>query len=206
MPVVVGSGRSMILYTLGPVGIEISKERHGVSPPTGYLSYPLERTSHDLVMNEIVLQIAGQAMENGWRTVWVSKYEATLYNEDGAAILEPDAMLRLTKDGDELVYLFEFHNEDKSTRAHSKVRKYETAASLENLWAQAWEVEEFPPLVAVFRKPIVGTGYNEAVREVSPHVQIYGRTLTGALKDDFSVWYHFNVGKKEKLFPWHLED
>ncbi len=194
----------LAVYTLGPVGIEIARERHGVQPPTGYLAYPIERVMHDVVMNEIVLRIAGRAMEHGWAPVWVSKYEATLYADPNTPLLEPDAMLRLKGEDEELVYLFEYHNEDKATRARRKVDRYALALSREALWRERWEVETFPPLLAVFRRPVVGRGYQEAVNG-RDGLQVYGRTLASALEEDFSTWYHFNAGEKVNLFPWGRE-
>ncbi len=196
----------LVIYTLGPVGAEIVRLRHEVQPPGGYLAYPLERVMHDLVMNEIILTIANQAMQHGWAPVWVSKYEATLYTPDRkTALLEPDGMLRIKRDDEERVYLFEYHNEDKATRARKKANRYQAACDQKDLWMDQWEVETFPPLLAVFRRPVVGRGYAERLAEGGIRVQVYGRTLESALAEGFSSWYHFNQGERVNLFPWHLE-
>ncbi|RMI04635.1 MAG: hypothetical protein D6681_09295, partial [Calditrichaeota bacterium] len=113
-----------LLYTLGPVGIEIARERYGVAPPSGFLAYPLERIMHDVVVNEVVLAIGTKAQAHGWEMSWMSKYESTLYR-DGRPILEPDAFFILRRAETELPFILEYHNEDKRTRGIRKVRTYE---------------------------------------------------------------------------------
>jgi acyl-coenzyme A thioesterase PaaI-like protein len=195
---------ALTLYTLGPVGIEIVRERHGVQPPTGYLAYTIERVMHDVVVNEIVLTIADQAMQNGWQSALASKYEATLYSADRSmALLEPDGMLRIQRGEEEHVYLFEYHNEDKATRARSKVARYQAAFD-SGLWRDQWEVETFPLVLAVFRRPVIGNGYAEALAEIKAQVQFYGRTLENALDEGFSAWYHFNQKVRVGVFPWYV--
>ena len=171
---------SHLLYALGPVGIEIAKMRHTAPPASGFLAFPLERLLHDVIMNEIVLRISSLATRHGWQATWASKYEATLVNKDHQ-ILEPDAMLRLEKDDQEHLYLFEYHNEGKSTRALGKVRRYE-AAHHSRVWRETWQTDEFPKVLAVFRKQIVARGYQEGIDERAvQNVFFYGRTLSGFL-------------------------
>lgn len=201
-----------LLYTLGPVGIEIVRERYGVPPPGGYLSAPMERLLHDLAVNEIVLKIGDLAMQAGWIPIWLSKYEATLWDEKREkAMLEPDAFLRFKKGDQEWVCLIEFHNEDKRTRAMSKVRKYEEA-SQSKIWLEQWEidaprdkeVEYFPQVLAVYRDSIVGKGYQEEIENNPGKVRFYGRTLERFFQDP-TTWYDFQKKDKAKIFPWEGE-
>jgi hypothetical protein len=192
-------------FTLGPVGIEISKMRYGHNPPSGYLGYTLERIMHDIVLNEIVLRIAQEAITYGWAPIWISEGEATLY-QDNRQILKPDAMLRLKKDDDEKVFLFEYHNEDKSTRAVDKVQRYERAAAKKEIWSKAWEVETFPPVLAAFRHSIVGTGYQESTSDrETARCKFYGRTLRTVLEDT-GQWFNFASHAKEFVWPWAKVD
>ena len=191
------------LYTLGPVGVEIAKMRHDVTPATGFLAYTLERVLHDVVTNEIVLKMAYAAKKRGWRAEWVSKYETSLMKENHQ-ILEPDAMLRLNKDSDERLYLLEYHNEDKSTRALGKVRKYESAR-VTGIWSETWQTDVFPPVLAVFRNKIVAKGYQDGVAEQADGgCQFYGRTL-GKVLEDVDTWFNFNTKGQENVFPWTVE-
>lgn len=190
------------LYTLGPVGAKIAEMRHGVTPPSGYLAYNLERVLHDVIVNEIVLRVAKQGSEQGWELIWASKYEGTLFRD--VPILEPDAFIRLEREGEEYPFLIEYHNEDKRTRAIKKIRQYERAWE-SDLWQEAWEVEKFPPLLAVFQKTIVHEGYKDGVHEAAPlGCHYYGRTLGGFLTD-MEYWYYYNEDGKEKVFPWLRE-
>jgi hypothetical protein len=193
------------LYTLGPVGAEIARIRHGIKPPSGYLAYTLERVLHDVIVNEIVQRIAKQASAQGWETIWASKYESSLFRED-TPILEPDAYIRLERGEEEYPFLIEYHNEDKRTRAIQKVRQYERAWE-SDLWQGTWEVDEFPPLLAVFKNKIVGEGYLDGIKESSPvGCTYYGRALEGIWEEDGLVsWFNINKEKKGKVFPWLLD-
>lgn len=199
-----------LLYTLGPVGAEIVRERYGV-PSNGYLGATLERVLHDLAVNEIVLHVSDLAMAHGWTPVWLSKYESTLWKDEKkeTSLLEPDSFLRFKKDDQEWVCLIEYHNEDKRTRAIGKVRKYE-AAFQSKVWAEQWDIdiargekpeEKFPPVLAVYREGIVGKGYQEEIADNPGKVRFYGRSLEGFFQDA-SVWYDFQKKAKSKIFPW----
>lgn len=193
------------LYTLGPVGAHIAEMRHGVKPPSGYLAYTLERVLHDVIVNEIVLRIAAEAKAHGWQIVWASKYESTIFRDE-VPILEPDAFIRLEREGGDVrAFLIEYHNEERRTRAIQKVRQYERAWE-SDLWQESWEVERFPPLLAVFRKEIVGEGYLDGIKESAPvDVAYYGRALSSVLSDGgLADWFHINTKKKGNVFPWYL--
>jgi len=197
------AAKSGQLYALGSVGARIAEMRHGVTPSSGYLAYTLERVLHDVIVNELVLRIAKQASAHGWEMVWASKYEGSLFRED-VPILEPDAFIRLEHEGKEYPFLIEYHGEDKRTRAIKKVRQYERAWE-SDLWQDAWEVEEFPPLLAVFKKEIVGEGYLDGIGESAPvGGRYYGRALAGIWEEDgLENWFNINDEEKGKVFPWH---
>ncbi len=197
------------LYTLGPVGAEIARMRHGVTPPSGYLAFTLERVLHDVIVNEIVQRIAREADVHGWKTIWASKYEATIFKEgQEIQLLEPDAFIRLEQGEREYPFLIEYHNEDKRTRATQKVYRYESAYD-SNLWQETWEVADdaFPPLLAVFRNKIVNEGYKDGLREMgSVHCHFYGRTLNGFLANGgLDDWFHYNRQERAQVFPWLLD-
>ena len=197
---VTGNGQ---LYTLGPVGAEIVQMRHRVKPASGFLTYTLERVLHDVIVNEIILRVIRQAEDDGWSVDWASKYESTLFRED-TPILEPDAFIRLEREGEEHSFLIEYHNEDKRTRAIQKVRQYERAWESE-LWQDTWKIQDFPPLLAVFKKEIVGEGYLDGIKESAPvEVSYYGRALKGIWDEDgLANWFNINKEKKGNVFPWH---
>jgi hypothetical protein len=190
----------LLLFTLGPVGVEISKMRFETDPPSGYMGYTLSRLMHDVILNEIILMIARQAIAHGWAPVWVSEGEATVYR-DQVQLLKPDAMLRLKKDGEEFLFLVEYHNEDKSTRAKEKVRRYERSRSGSE-WKSTWETDTFPTVLAAFKESIVGRGYQEAINEQETgKCTFYGRVLSAILEDS-GQWFNFVTGQKEHVWPW----
>jgi hypothetical protein len=191
------------LYTLGPVGVEIAKMRYDIEPPVGYLAYTLERLMHDIVVNEWMLRIGRLAITHEWHVDWIGEREATLYR-DHHQILKPDALICLKKDDQRRFYLLEYHNEDKSTRAAKKVRRYEQAYT-SNLWQEAWETDVFPPVLASFRKSIVGYGYQEGIEDrTQVNCTYYGMALSTLLEDP-EEFFNFNAGEKELVWPWAEE-
>lgn len=188
------------LYTLGPVGIEIATGRHDVPPPSGYQGYSLSRVLHDVITNEIVLRLA-EAIGAGWTVEWLGKYEGTLTDKaQKQVLLEPDALIRFRKDGEERALLLEYHNEDKRSRAALKVEKYEAAFN-EGNWRERWEVETFPPVLAVFHQPIVGVGYKSAVEGKRLHCAYYGKTLKAVLDGKLDEWVNVASSEKETILP-----
>lgn len=187
------------LYILGPVGLEIVKMRHEAAPLTGYLAYPLRRVMHDVLANEIVLRIATSAQAYGWQATWLSKYEATL-TVDGQALLEPDGMLRLRKGDIVRLFCLEYHNEDHQTRAWHKVMLYERVFHKTDLWQAHWDTDEFPKILAVFAKEIVGKGYRATLKEYGKTFgQYYGKFLAGVLADQVTEWLHLGGEVRENL-------
>jgi hypothetical protein len=188
-----------LLYTLGSLGIEIARQRHGHPPPTGYLGYTLQRTLHDVVRNEIVLRLAHYAESLGWSVRWLGHAESTLI-KDGEAILEPDALLILRHEQQEKAFLLEFHNEDKQIRAYEKVRRYEAAYATQ-LWQSQWGLAVFPHVLAVFTLPIIADGYQNAIREREQvHGHYDGKLLAGILDNNrLGEWTNIATGQREQL-------
>jgi hypothetical protein len=193
-------GKHPDLYTLGSIGIEIAAMRHDIAPPSGYQGYFLMRILHDVVANEIVLYLADVLGKQGWTVEWLGKYEGTLTDKNQKTILEPDALIRFRKDGEERAFLLEYHNEDKQARAAMKVEKYEAAFNDGN-WREQWEVDKFPPVLVVFWQPIVGTGYQNATRAKKLNCTFYGKTLKAVLDGKLDEWTNVNNGKKENILP-----
>jgi len=184
------------LYTLGPVGLEVARIRHE-HVPTGYTGYGTHRIIHDVLTNEVVLRLAALAVERGYEPLWYSKYEATVHDERGKPALEPDAMLAVRRDGVYRYFVVEFHNEDKRTRARSKVDRYERVYR-DGRWRNELETDEMPAVLAVFTHKIVGKGYREAIssRSMRPRCVFLGKSWRDVIAgDDMARWFNFNQGK-----------
>ena len=193
-----------ILYTLGPVGVELATTRHTVPPPGGYQAYTPTRVMHDIAANEVVLRLADELGGRGWSVEWLGKYEGVLTDISGKNILlEPDALIRFRKDGKEGgdgAFIVEYHNEDWQTRAARKVEKYEKAFADGN-WREQWEVETFPPVLVVFLKAIVGAGYQNATNSKKLNCTYYGKTLKAMLEGKLDDWKNVATDKKESILP-----
>ncbi len=189
------------LYILGPVGLEVLKDRHSYPPLSGgYLSYPLPRVMHDVILNEIVLRLLSYADELGWDATWRGANSARLINPDNRQeIIEPDALLVFKKGDQERAFCLEFHhNEDKQTRAELKIKNYQ-AAYESGLWQAQWELETFPAVLAVFTERIVGTGYHNTLRERRSDVTYLGKLLAGVLQNNLAEWANFGTNEKGAL-------
>lgn len=185
------------LYVLGPVGLEVIKDRHAHAPLTGHLSYPLPRVMHDVILNEIVLRLIIYAETLGWETTWRGTNSARLFNpETKQEILEPDALLVFTRGEEVRAFCVEFHHkEDKQTRAELKIRNYQ-AAFESGLWRTQWDLETFPAVLPVFTEKIVGTGYLNTLRERKSDVIYYGKLLAGVLQNNMAEWAQFNTNER----------
>lgn len=187
-------------YCLGPLGEQIARQRFSFAPLTGYLAYTPSRILHDLILNEIVFRLAEGARQAGWRTFWAGTNAAEI--RDGSEqLIEPDALLILEKGEERKAFAIEYHNEeDKRQRAFDKVRRYERAREKTALWMSAWQVEIFPPVLAVFRDNAVGLGYRDAVRELNAKGIYYGKSLDGIAKGRLQEWLNITNGNREAIF------
>jgi len=161
---VTGDKGGAAVYTLGAVGMRIAERRRGDHKPVpnAYTHFNGTRILHDLIVNEIVLRLTAKAGERGWQLEWIDRARATVCDERGVAILEPDALLLLKRPGFERMYALEYHNEDRGHRAALKVEKYQ-AAYLSGRWKQAWDTEVMPPVLSVFLHELIGANYVSAV-------------------------------------------
>lgn len=191
------------LFCLGTVGEQIARQRFSPVPPlTGYLTYTPSRIAHDLFLNEIVLRLAETARAQGWRTYWAGTHAAEL-RKGSEQMMEPDALLILENDHQRKAFAIEYHNEeDKRQRAFEKVRRYERVREQRDLWQGGWEVETFPPVLAVFRDNVVGNGYREAAKELNAQAAYYGKSLTAFTMPDHDLaeWVNAKTGGRERLF------
>jgi len=198
---------SLAFYCLGTAGEEIARRRHAPMPPlTGYLVYTHARVLHDLYLTEVVLRMAEAARARGWRTWWAGTNAAEI-RKGSEQIVEPDSMLVLERDGQRKAFAIEFHNEEeKRQRAFEKVRRYERLRDMPDLWMNAWELDEFPTILAVFRDAAVGNGYRAATHEMKTKNFYYGKlldaffTFAGDTFPNLQEWVNVNTGGKEVLF------
>ena len=136
----------------------------------------------------------------GWRRR-LGRYEGAL-RETGQArtLVEPDALIRFRRDGQERAFLLEYHNEEKASRAEDKVKRYENACANGD-WRGAWEVETFPPVLAVCLHPIVSTGYVNAVQGRRTRCVYYGKMLKSILDGNINGWVNISTNTKEDILP-----
>lgn len=191
------------LYTLGIVGLELARRAHP-RLPTGYTGYGMHRIAHDLLCNEVVIRLALTALARGSNPLWVSKYEATVHDEVGRPLLEPDALLTLKDQETRALYLVEYHHEDHGGRAEEKVRRYETTYR-DGHWQRAWATDTMPTVLVVWTHKAVGTGYREAIAAAKGRglrCTYLGKPWHTILAEEHPLqWFNFNTGQMVELFP-----
>ena len=155
------------VYALGPIGLALAELQHELVP-TGYLKSTHDRVTHDVLCNLVYYKIYEAALIHGYVAILRGKYETTIHNKKNQPILEPDSMVILTKEGQEKEYpfLIEYHNENYSSRAAEKIKKYEQVYE-EGYWRSQWHVDRFPPILiaTTHRAPAVGYKENIELRQ-----------------------------------------
>ena len=168
------------VWTLGPVGTALAEMIQGQNLILkGYLESKVDRVTHDVLCNLTYYKLYLASKEHQLTAILYSRYEATIRNRKGQPILEPDAMITLqSADETESKFVVEYHNENFSSRAGEKIRKYEHVYQ-EGYWEDQWHVEKFPPILIVTTHRAPATGYNN---EIQAHLQGAGLKCTYLLK------------------------
>lgn len=151
------------IYCLGPIGLAIAEIKHGLVPK-GYIQEKTDLVTHDLLCNQVYYHLYEESASHKYVAILKGKYEATLHDQKGKPILEPDAMIVLRHEvtGEEKVFLVEYHNEDFSSRAAGKVRKYEYIYEHAD-WRDRWNVETFPTILISTTHLAPAHGYKEDI-------------------------------------------
>ena len=165
------------VYALGPIGLALAELQNELVP-TGYLKSSHDRVTHDVLCNLVYYQIYQAAKQIGYVAILCGKYEATIHNRKGQAVLEPDSMVILAREEEQHHFLIEYHNEDNSSRAGEKIRKYEHVYQ-EGYWRDQWHVKTFPPILIATTHRAPATGYND---EIKKYLQGAGVKCTYLLK------------------------
>lgn len=189
------------LYTLGAVGEEVARWRIG-RVPKGYADAGVDRVTHDVLCNEAALRVVMAARGLGWAALWRSRYEATMHDEAGRPVVEPDALLVLTHGAERRPLLLEFHHEDTRRRVEEKVRKYE-AAYRDGYWQSVGGTEAPPTVLVVWTHRIVGTAYKEAIekqRALGLRCAFLGKPWEAVVSGEQpGRWFSFNRGEMVDL-------
>lgn len=152
------------VYCLGMVGLAIAEIRAGGQPvPKGYIGYGVDRATHDILTNAVVILLSNYARGRGYAPLWRSRYESTVRDKDGRPKLEPDAMLAVGGRR----FVIEYHNEDSGVRVGKKIRRYEQVArkgDYHDSWGLA-DDDKRPTVLVAFTHKAVATGYTNEVKE-----------------------------------------
>lgn len=168
------------IWTLGPIGTALAEMLQGKNLiPKGYLESKIDRVTHDLLCNLVYYKLHLASREHQFTAILLSRYEATIHNKKGQPILEPDAMIILqSPDETQIKFLVEYHNENYSSRAAEKIRKYEHVYQ-EAYWEDQWHVLSFPPILIVTTHRAPAVGYNT---EIQKHLKGTGVKCTYLIK------------------------
>ncbi len=167
------------VWALGPIGIQLSKIQLELVP-TGYLESEIDNISHDVLCNYVYVKIQRAATQMGYTAILKSRYEASIKDFRNTQILQPDAMiiLRHKKTREDKVFVVEYHNENYSSRAAEKIKKYEHVYQ-EGYWRNQWHSGSFPPILIATTHLAPATGYE---REIKKHLRGAGLKCTYLVK------------------------
>lgn len=169
------------IWTLGPVGLQLAKLQFDLVP-TGYLESKIDNITHDVLCNYVYIEILKAAQKKNVTAILKSRYEVALHDFRNQQILQPDAMIILEDEkGKQKHFLVEYHNENFSSRAPEKVKKYEYVYTDVN-WREQWHMKNFPPILIVTTHKAVAHGYKKNIEERSQGVGVKCRYLIKPLK------------------------
>lgn len=173
----VGEGENLRLYKLGAVGRAIVAQDQPLVP-SGYEGFGVHRLTHDVLANEVMIHLIRAAFHAGYNPIWFNKYEATVHDDSGRPVLEPDAMLVLEHPQRPTQrFVLEYHNEDDGRRAAGKVKRYEEVVR-DGHWQHAWNTETLPTVLVSWSHNAVATGYRAAIeRQAHRHLGLRFRYL-----------------------------
>ena len=150
------------LWTLGLVGIA-----RAVSlklSATKFRGYPYKKTIHDVLLNEIVVELLAQAAVKNISHTWYGTYEGRVRDPQNNVLVEPDAMLSFGTENRRQGYAIEYHNEDDRRRVIDKIERYEGVQRSDH-WRRYWDVSDMPTIVVAVTSSVVLQGYIDALRE-----------------------------------------
>ena len=197
------------LYVLGMVGIELATLIHGMTPG-GYIEAEQDKVSHDVLCNLVYFHLYHGGKPLGYSAILYNRYEATVRDYKGKALLEPDAMVVLehpTKARQ--VFLIEYHHETFGRRAAGKVLKYENVLhDHQEDWQAQWQTSDLPTILSVWTHKAVGTGYrkyfeNQRHQALQPQGRWLGKPLQAFLdRQTVLLWENLGTGNPyDALLP-----
>lgn len=197
-----GAGR---VWALGPIGIQLSKIQLELVP-TGYLESQIDNISHDVLCNYVYVKIYRAARSLGYTAILKGKYEASIKDFRNTQILQPDAMIilrnRVTQE--DKVFVVEYHNENYSSRAAEKIKKYEHVYR-EGYWRSQWHLDRFPTILVATTHQAPAIGYENEIKEYMQGAGVKCTYLVKSLKkllDDTQSpldWFYLEKNKPINL-------
>ncbi len=193
--------KDTLLYSLGPVGRQITKTRHDCEALPSYLARRVSYLMRMVVVNEIMLNLFDFWQESGWQATWVGMAETPLFGE-AHPDMEPDAMLHLKKGKTIRHFLLVLHLDDSLDAPWRQVSRYESL-HLKGDWQEHGVGETFPPLLIACKHTAIAEQYQVAVTHgsVAPRCTYYGKRLDGILDGtaNLAKWYNFNHKRKDAI-------
>ena len=193
------------IWTLGPIGLQLAK-LHLELVPTGYLESQIDNITHDVLCNLVYVKTYQAAQRKGYTAILKSRYEASLKDFRQTQILQPDAMIILRHEttGKMRHFVVEYHNEDFSSRATEKIRKYEHVYR-EGYWEDQWHLDTFPTILIATTHRAPAAGYKENIELRQKGVGVRCTYLLKSLKklldptDDTLLWLDFEKDRPVNL-------
>jgi len=189
-----------ITYTLGPVGIEMVKSIQSFQPVI-YTGYAVQRVIHDVLVAETIIRLSDKFQEAGWHLQWVPRGEAAIL--DRGTVLEPDALMILTRAEDEepAMFILDFYCEPISQmRASEQIKQYEVVYR-EGRWQEAWGTATMPAVLIAFTEPQVGKSFRDAIKGWGARLrnQFFGKMWNPEDPNVLTGWYDLDQARRINL-------
>ena len=191
------------LHTLGAVGLAVAELREQLG--SAYAGYGAHQLIHDVLCNQVALNLIQHGKQLGYTPTWYGKYEARVYGQESGktkCVLEPDTLLIFSQlNKPKRTFIIEYHNEDHRNRTTDKVERYEREAR-NQYWRDTWPLDDFPVVLAAFTHKAVAAGYTEAVANVRGRglrCQFLGKQFA-VDNPDPGQWWDFDKKKSVDIF------
>lgn len=157
------------VWTLGVLGRFLAVEL-GEKPYT-YNGFHIRQLTHDVLCARCVWTFVKHAESLGYVWHWYNKHDARIINNKDKILAEPDALLKLVRDGKQMTFYVEFHNEMGSGRGKKKAGVYYSVAAQLNR-------NFMPPILVFCRTMAVVNGYAQEYSNwgVKRDIRFYARS------------------------------
>lgn len=193
-----------LLYLLGPVGLEIARQR-GFTPETGFLASPVSHYMNQVIVNEMRVRLSEFAAQRQYEVNWLDRAQTQVITggEEERVLLPPTPMLSFQKGALSSPFFLAFYEKLSTFQCRQIIRGYEKVRFSE-AWHGQWAGEHFPPLLLVVSESESARTFQQVLNEDEfSRCTFYGKLLKGVVSPETSIgeWINIKTGNRVMLLP-----